>query len=94
MRKRIMAGMAGALLALSAFGGVALADDGSVMSRLMGHDAYAAMVAQMRAVLGDERADAMLAHCEQAMVEDTTPGAGTGMDAMMRGMGGMMGSGR
>lgn len=94
MRKRIMAGLAGALLALSAFGGVALADDGSVMSRLMGHEAYAAMVAQMRAVIGDERADAMLAHCEQAMVEEAPPGVGTGMGAMMRGMGGMMGSGR
>lgn len=30
MRKRITAGLAGALLALSAVGGVALADDGSV----------------------------------------------------------------
>lgn len=94
MRKRIMLGLAGALLVLSTVGGAALADDGSVMSRLMGHDAYAAMVAQMRAVIGDERADAMLAHCEQAMVETTTPGAGTDMGSMMRGMGGMMGSGR
>ena len=85
-----MVGLAGALLALSAFGGVALADDGSVMSRLMGHDAYPAMVAQMRAVIGDERADAMLAHCEQAMVESSTRGAGTEMGAMMRSMGGMM----
>lgn len=94
MRKRITAGLAGALLALSAVGGVALADDGSVMPRLMGHDAYAAMVAQMRAVIGDERADAMLAHCEQAMAQSAMPGAGADMGAMMRGMGSMMGSGR
>lgn len=94
MRKRILLGLAGALLALSAVGGVALADDGSVMSRLMGHDAYAAMVAQMRSFLGDERTNAMLAHCEQEMSENAMPGAGTDMGAMMRGMGGMMGSGR
>jgi hypothetical protein len=92
MRKRIAVSLAGALLVLSAFGGIALADDGSVMSRLMGHDAYARMVAQMRAFIGDERTDAMLAHCEQAMTESATPG--TDMGAMMRGMGGMMGSGR
>lgn len=94
MRKRIVASLAGALLALSAVGGVALADDGSVMSRLMGHDAYASMVAQMRAVIGDERADAMLAHCEQAIAETAKPGTGTDVEGMMRGMGGMMGSGR
>lgn len=64
------------------------------MPRLMGHDAYAAMVAQMRAVIGDERADAMLAHCEQAMAQSAMPGAGADMGAMMRGMGSMMGSGR
>jgi hypothetical protein len=45
----------------------ALADDRSVMQRLMGHDAYAAMVEQMRGVLGDERANEMLAQCEAAM---------------------------
>lgn len=95
MQKRILGGMAGALLALSAVGGVALADDGGVMSRLMGHDAYAAMVTQMRSLLGDERTAAMLAHCEEAIGQNATmPGAGTEMGGMMRNMGGMMGSGR
>ncbi len=95
MRKRILVGVAGALLILSAVGGVALADDGSVMSRLMGHEASAAMVAQMRSLLGDERTAAMLAHCEEAIGQSATmPGAGTDMGGMMRNTGGMMRSGR
>lgn len=95
MRKRILIGMAGGLLALSAVGGVALADDGSVMSRVMGHEAYAAMVVEMRAVLGDARTDAMLAHCEEQVGQnEMTPGAAKGMSGMMRNMGGAMGSGR
>lgn len=87
------------LAALGAFGTFALADDGSVMERLMGHDAYAAMVSHMRGVLGDERANAMLAHCESAMAS-TSMDAGSmsgmmsGMSGMMSGMRGMMGGGR
>lgn len=67
---------------------VALADDGGVMQRAMGHDAYGAMVEQMRGLLGSERADAMLAECEREMVEQAgiQHGGMGGMQEMMRRM--------
>lgn len=62
------------------------------MARLMGRDAYVAMVTQMRAVLGNERADAMIARCESQMAASA---AGTTMSGgMMGGMTEMMGSHR
>ena len=66
----------------------ALADDGGAMQRAMGHDAYRAMVDQMRGLLGSERADAMLAGCEREMVEhaDVQHGGIGAMQEMMRGM--------
>jgi len=96
MKRRVLlavgSGLATVLLAAGALGGIALADDGSLMQRMMGHDAYAAMVAQMRAVLGGERTDQMLASCETAMAS-SVPGSVQGsMPQMMSGMGSMMGS--
>lgn len=87
------------LAAFGAFATLAVADDGGVMQRLMGHDAYAAMVAQMRGVLGDERANAMLAHCESEMASTrmdagSMSGMMSGTSGMMSGMRGMMGGGR
>lgn len=85
-----------AVIALAALGDLALADDGGVMQRLMGHDAYAAMASQMRGLLGEARADEMLAECDAAMAgamgEQTTGGGmggtmgGGDMSAMMRSM--------
>lgn len=89
-----LAALAG-LLTLGALGGLALADDGGVMQRLMGHDAYAGMVSQMRGILGQARADQMLAACDTAMAGaagEQMMGGGTGsmmggdMGAMMRSM--------
>lgn len=81
------------LLALAALGGLAIADDGGAMQRVMGHDAYAAMASQMRGLLGEARADQMLAACDAAMAGATGEqmmGIGTG--AMMgEDMGSMMG---
>ncbi len=84
-----------AALALSAglvtaglLGGLALADSGGLMQRMMGSNTYMAMVSQMRAVLGDEQTDAMLASCEKMMAAD---GSTSGMSGMMSGMGQMMG---
>lgn len=71
MRRRVIlaigSGLATVLLAVGVLGGIAFADDGVVMQRMMGHDAYLTMVNQMRAVLGNERADQMLASCETMM---------------------------
>ncbi|MGH2797811.1 MAG: hypothetical protein ACRDM0_09125 [Thermoleophilaceae bacterium] len=88
----IGSGLAAVLLAAGVLGGIALADDGGVMQRLMGHDAYAAMVNQMRAVLGNERADQMLASCETAMASSDQGTMQNSMQRMMSGMGSMMGS--
>jgi len=53
----------------------------------MGSDAYMAMVSRMRAVIGNEQADAMLGSCERMMAAD-----GSGPDqGLMNGMGQMMG---
>lgn len=95
MTKRAVVVITGILLALAALGTIALADDGGVMQRTMGHDAFTAMVQQMRGVLGNERADQMLASCE-AMVAAAQSGtdAQGGMSGMMSGgqsgMSGMM----
>lgn len=83
--KRLTLAIVAGLLTLVALGSLAIADDGGVMQRLMGHDAYTQMVNQMRAVLGNERTDQMLAACDQMMA--AAP-AGTGM------MNGADGSGR
>ncbi|MGH2376849.1 MAG: hypothetical protein ACRDGT_00035 [Candidatus Limnocylindria bacterium] len=88
----IGSGLAAVLLAAGVLGGFALADDGGVMQQLMGHDAYAAMVNQMRAVLGNERADQMLASCETAMASSDQGAMPNSMQRMMSGMGSMMGS--
>jgi len=84
-----------AALALSAglvtaglLGGLALADSGGLMQRMMGSNAYMAMVSQMRGVLGNEQADAMLASCEKMMAAD---GSTSVMNGMMSGMGQLMG---
>lgn len=67
-------------IAAGTFGTMALADDGGLMQRMMGHEAFATMVAHMRTVLGDAQANEMLAACEKAMAN---------MGAMMSGMGQM-----
>jgi hypothetical protein len=54
---------------------------------MLGSNAYMAMVSQMRAVLGNEQTDAMLASCEKMMADGST----SGMSGMMSGMGQMMG---
>ncbi len=87
MRRAALALGAG-VLTVAVLGGVALADGGGLMQRMMGSDNYMAMVSQMRAVLGNEQADAMLASCEKMMAED---GSTSGMNGMMSGMGQMMG---
>lgn len=93
-------GVVAAAMVLGALflGTIALADDGGVMQQLMGHDAFTAMVQQMRAVLGNERADQMLASCEAMMAAaQSGTGAQSGMSGMMAGSGmpqmmqGMMG---
>lgn len=90
-KKSLLLAASASLATLAILGGVALADDGGVMQRLMGHDAYIAMVNQMRAVLGDERADAMIASCEAAMAATGTSMDKGAMQQMMSGMGAMMG---
>lgn len=74
-----------AVLTVGVLSGLALADDGGLMQRMMGPDAYMAMVGQMRAVLGNQRTDAMLASCETMMVSNA------GSTPMMPGMGHMVG---
>ena len=86
MRRAALALGTGVLTA-GLLGGFALADEGGLMQRMMGSDAYMAMVSRMRAVLGNEQADSMLAGCEKMMAADGT-GSGQGM---MNGMGQMMG---
>jgi hypothetical protein len=91
----LLLGAAAALATLTLLGGVVLADDGGLMQRVMGHDAYTAMVDQMRGVLGNERADQMIQDCEATMSSGqggATTGSATG--TMMTGMGSRMGSGR
>lgn len=96
MRRRVFlavgSGLATVLLAAGVLGGIALADDGGPIQRLMGHDAYAAMVVQMRAVLGNKRTDQMLASCEVAMASGDRGSMQDSMQRMMSGMGSMMGS--
>lgn len=97
--KRMTLAIATGVLTLLALGSLAIADDGGAMQRLMGHQAYARMVTQMRSVLGNERADQMLAACDQAMAAAPAGSGGmmngpdgSGMSAMMSGagMGSMM----
>lgn len=96
--KRTTLAIAAGLLTLLALGSLAIADDGGVMQRLMGHDAYAQMVNQMRTVLGNERTDQMLTACDQMMAAAPAGNGmmngpdGSGMGAMMSGagMGAMM----
>jgi len=83
--RRLGLAVAAAVLTAGVLAGVALADDCGLMQRMMGPDAYMAMVSQMRAVLGSERADAMLASCETMMASNA------GSMPMMPGMGHMMG---
>jgi len=64
MRRAALALGAG-VLTVAVLGGVALADGGGLMQWMMGSDNYMAMVSQMRGVLGNEQADAMLASCEK-----------------------------
>lgn len=98
MVKRVTLALGAALLGVFVLGAVALADDGGVMQQLMGHDTFTAMVQQMRGVLGNERADQMLASCEAMMAATpSSSGARGGMSGMMAGAGrqqmmqGMMG---
>lgn len=97
MRRMKIVGLAAlaGLLALAALGGLAIADDGGIMQQVLGHDAYAAMASQMRGLLGEARADQMLAACDAAMAGATGEqmmGNATGsmmggdMGAMMRSM--------
>src|SRR5712692_7184511 len=90
-RKRLLIAASASLTTVAILGGVAVADDGGVVQRLMGHDAYVAMVNQMRAVLGDQRADAMIASCEAAMAASGTSMDKAAMEQMMSGTGTMMG---
>ncbi len=83
--QRLALAVAAAVLTAGVLGALALADDGGLMQRMMGPDAYMAMVSQMRAVLGNERADAMLASCETMMASNA------GSMPMMPGTGHMMG---
>ncbi|MDQ2911922.1 MAG: hypothetical protein M3T56_01545 [Chloroflexota bacterium] len=90
--RRITLALGAGVLTAALLGGVALADDGGLMQRMMGSDAYMAMVNQMRTVLGNEQADAMLASCEKMMAAtDGSGGMMGGMGQMMSGMGQMMG---
>ena len=96
MKRRVLlavgSGFATVLLAAGVLGGVALADDGGLMQRMLGHDAYAAMVTQMRSVLGNERTDLMLASCEAATASSDQGSMQNSMQQMMSGRGSMMGS--
>lgn len=82
-----------AALALGSLATLALADDGGLMQRIMGHDAFTAMVRQMRGVLGQERADQMIAGCEAMMATPSAASPQTPMGGMAGGAGmqGMMG---
>jgi hypothetical protein len=91
MRRKLVLGASATLATLAILGGVATADDGGVMQRFMGHDAYIAMVDHMRLVLGNERADAMIASCEAAMASSGGAMDKGAMQQMMSGMGAMMG---
>ncbi|TMC44774.1 MAG: hypothetical protein E6J23_06570 [Chloroflexi bacterium] len=86
--QRAALALSAGLLTAGLLGGLALADSGGVMQRMMGSNAYMAMVSQMRVVLGNEQTDAMLASCEKMMAAD---GSTSGMSGMMSGMGQMMG---
>ncbi len=86
--QRAALALSAGLLTAGLLGGLALADSGGLMQRMMGSNTYMAMVSQMRAVLGNEQTDAMLASCEQMMAAD---GSTSGMGGMMSGMGQMMG---
>lgn len=85
--RRAAIGLGAGVLTAGLLGGLASADDGGLMQRMMGSSAYMAMVGQMRAVFGNEQTDAMLASCETMMGAD---GSGSGM-GMMNGMDQMMG---
>lgn len=85
MRRVLAAAALLTLLTTLVFAAPALADDGGVMQRLMGHDAYAAMVEHMRGVLGEQRAGEMLAQCEAAMAShEATDNDAQHMSGMMR----------
>lgn len=101
MRQRLAIASAMVLAGVLTLATVALADDGSIMQRLMGHESYAAMVQQMRGALGDARADQMLRACDEMMASaeggmPAMPGGmmgGSGMAGMTgSGMAGMMGA--
>lgn len=96
MKRRMIVALgssvAAVLLIGGLLGGIALADDGSLMQQMMGHDAYAAMVTQLRGVLGAERADAMLASCDAVMASDGQGALPGQLQQMMSGMGSVMGS--
>ncbi len=64
------------LLGSAALAFPVLADDGGVMQRAMGHEAYAGMVEHMSGVLGEERAREMLAQCDAAMAAHEAEGSG------------------
>ncbi len=89
LKRALMAGLL-TLLALGTLGTLALADDGGVMQRMMGHDAFTAMVEQMRDVLGAERADQMVASCEAHMAQVNAGGSSGTAGMMSGGMGAMM----
>ena len=87
----ITSALAGVLAGVIVLAGVALAEDGGVMQRLMGRYPYAGMVAQMSGVLGTERANQMLANCEAAMASAGMSDEGS-MQRTISGVGSMMGS--
>ncbi len=86
--ERAAIALSAGVLTAGVLGGLALADSGGLMQRMMGSNTYMAMVSQMPAVLGDEQTNAMLASCEKMMAAD---GSTSGMSGMMSGMGQMMG---
>ncbi len=74
-------------LALGSLATLALADDGGLMQRVMGHDAFTAMVQQMRGALGQERAEQMIASCEAMMATGSGASPQTTMGGMAGGAG-------
>ncbi len=90
-KKRLLLVASASLATLAILGGIAVADDGGVMQRLMGHDVYVAMVDHMRIALGNERADAMITSCEAAMASGGASMDNGAMQQMMSGLGAMMG---
>lgn len=60
---------------LLALGGIALADSGDLMRRMMGDAAYQSMLTQMQAVLGSERASQIVDACESMMAQMGSMGA-------------------